>query len=137
MDTKKLESLLREMITNDGAACFRSEDFLARRICAINDLAKEALTITSGGEPAPQERQLTFKEAVEMVRSEELPSDFDQWALADKDGTTVAHMAALFGTLPEGFDHWDLATAGGQTVRELAEALGCYPKKNGSPGPKM
>ena len=50
-----------------------------------------------------------------------LPAGFDRWELADNDGWTVAHLAAALGHLPPDFDRWDLADKRGQTVREVAE----------------
>jgi hypothetical protein len=38
------------------------------------------------------------------------PVNFDQWDLADKNGRTVAHVAALYETLPVNFDQWGLTT---------------------------
>jgi hypothetical protein len=50
-----------------------------------------------------------------------LPTDFNQWGLADKDGWTVAHDAARYGDLPEGFSQWDLVDGSGVRVSDLAE----------------
>jgi hypothetical protein len=50
-----------------------------------------------------------------------LPESFDQWDLADKNGSTVAHLAAELGLLPENFDQWDLADNDGETVRDVYE----------------
>ena len=48
-----------------------------------------------------------------------LPEDFDQWDLADKNGDTVAHLAAGLGLLPENFDQWGLVNMDGVTVRDV------------------
>jgi hypothetical protein len=50
-----------------------------------------------------------------------LPADFSQWELADKDGWTVAHMAVRNGHLPANFDQWDLVDSSGVRVSDLAE----------------
>lgn len=51
--------------------------------------------------------EMNFRELARAVMSGRLPEGFDRWALADKDGETVAHIAAKFGHLPEGFDRWE------------------------------
>ena len=48
-----------------------------------------------------------------------LPKDFNQWELADEDDWTVAHVAAWHGHLPEDFNQWDLADNYGRTVEEV------------------
>lgn len=50
-----------------------------------------------------------------------LPADFDRWALADNDGRTVAHVAVAMGHLPADFEEWSLADADGVTVGDLFE----------------
>ena len=61
------------------------------------------------------------------AREGALPPDFDGWDLADKDGWTVAHKAAIFGHLPPGFDGWDLADKNGWTVAHAAAGSGHLP----------
>ena len=63
-----------------------------------------------------------------QARAGTLPADFDQWALADADGWTVAHEAARFGSLPADFDQWALADGyTGRTVAHVAVRWGRLP----------
>jgi hypothetical protein len=39
--------------------------------------------------------------------------------LADKDGWTVAHEAAMFGYLPSDFDYWEWTDINEKTVSEI------------------
>jgi hypothetical protein len=55
-----------------------------------------------------------------------LPDNFDQWDLADHNGTTVAHIAAAYGHLPDDFSQWDLVNNNGVTVAELAKSFDEY-----------
>jgi hypothetical protein len=45
-----------------------------------------------------------------------LPDDFELWGLADKDGVTVAHTAVIFKQLPDAFNQWDLGNNFGTSV---------------------
>jgi hypothetical protein len=56
-----------------------------------------------------------------------LPESFTQWDLADNQGLTVAHEAALLGLLPKDFDRWELATHSGVTVAFFAALSGTLP----------
>ena len=56
-----------------------------------------------------------------------LPPGFDRWELADIDGWTVAHVAACCGHLPFGFGRWDLADSDGRTVAHSAARCGHLP----------
>ena len=52
----------------------------------------------------------------------QLPTDFDQWQIADKEGWTIAHEAAYFDHLPLDFDQWDLMDDHfGLTVSEVVQ----------------
>jgi hypothetical protein len=51
-----------------------------------------------------------------------LPADFKDWALADKDGLTVAHEAAKRDDLPGDFKGWALADKYGKTVELVHKA---------------
>jgi hypothetical protein len=54
-----------------------------------------------------------------------LPEGFDQWALSDNWGHTVAHEVAQYGRFPEGFNQWGLKDNHGWSVaHELAWRLG-------------
>ena len=57
----------------------------------------------------------------------ELPIDFTDWHLANKNGFTVAHAAALYGRLPPTFTQWDFASQDGWTVAHLAARAGHLP----------
>jgi hypothetical protein len=54
----------------------------------------------------------------------DLPPGFSQWSLRDKNGMTVAHMAAKKGKLPPGFELWDIADNNGRTVAHEAALWG-------------
>ncbi len=56
------------------------------------------------------------------------PKSFDQWELADENGWTVAHIAAVTNHLPEDFSLWSLASNTGWTVAHTAAAYGYLPK---------
>jgi hypothetical protein len=56
-----------------------------------------------------------------------LPTGFDRWELADKDGWTVAHIAAWRGHLPDNFDQWDMADKDGATVAHSCARWGHLP----------
>jgi hypothetical protein len=49
-----------------------------------------------------------------------LPPDFNSWYLRDNRGWTVAHDAAYYNHLPSDFNQWDLANDGGWTVAHIA-----------------
>jgi hypothetical protein len=51
--------------------------------------------------------------AHEAARYKNLPADFKQWSIADKDGRTVAHEAIYAGNMPKDFDQWDISGDGG------------------------
>jgi hypothetical protein len=58
----------------------------------------------------------------------DIPADFDQWDLADEDGRTVAHRAALHGHLPASFSQWSIVDEhSGQTVAHVAVMCGWLP----------
>lgn len=63
-----------------------------------------------------------------LAKIGKIPSFFDKWYLADKDGWTVAHEAAAYGNLPEGFQDWELADNDGITVAYVAAGNGPLPK---------
>jgi hypothetical protein len=50
-----------------------------------------------------------------------LPADFNQWALTNNNGWTVAHEAAERGDLPSNFDQWDLTNDKGVRVSDIAK----------------
>jgi hypothetical protein len=50
-----------------------------------------------------------------------LPKDFDQWGLADNNGWTVAHEAAKWAHLPVNFSQWDLVDGNDVRVSDLAK----------------
>ena len=47
---------------------------------------------------------MNYDEAIELIKHNELPSDFDQWKLSNEIGWTVAHEASKYGHLPTDFD---------------------------------
>ena len=57
-----------------------------------------------------------------------LPQDFDQWGLTNWEGKTVAHVAAGWDHLPKGFSQWGLLDKDGRTVAHVAAAHGRLPK---------
>ena len=57
-----------------------------------------------------------------------LPDGFDQWGLKDRDGRTLAHVAASRGRLPKDFSQWGLKDKDGKTVAHVAVACGRLPK---------
>jgi hypothetical protein len=70
------------------------------------------------------EYEKSAREYAKLARSGDLPADFDQWGLADENGWTVAHTAALHGHLPVGFNMWDMSNNGGWTVAHAAVTAG-------------
>jgi hypothetical protein len=48
-------------------------------------------------------------EAHELALKDQLPADFNDWTLANKNGWIVAHVAACRGHLPADFKDWPLA----------------------------
>ncbi|WP_419635178.1 hypothetical protein [Thiolapillus sp.] len=64
-----------------------------------------------------------FKQA----RDGTLPPDFDQWALANEFGRSVAHVAAIYGHLPPDFDRWEISDATGCTIAHEAAYHGHLP----------
>ena len=62
---------------------------------------------------------MNYREALISVRYDYLPNNFNQWNLSDRDGWTVAHVAALLGHLPPSFNQWNLADKNGVTVGDL------------------
>jgi hypothetical protein len=73
----------------------------------------------------------SYQEARDIAAQGELPPDFDQWALANDVGWTVAHVGALHGNLPvlepDGFNQWSLADNKGWTVAHEAARYGGLP----------
>ncbi|RMF99912.1 MAG: hypothetical protein D6735_14530 [Acidobacteria bacterium] len=62
-----------------------------------------------------------YNKATELIRAGAgLPKDFQNWALADETGRTMAHEAAAYGHLPPDFDRWELADEDGNTVAQGA-----------------
>jgi hypothetical protein len=82
-------------------------------------------TIGKWAETPPQEPNV--EDYMRMAREGTLPDGFDQWELADEDGTTVAHVVARYGRLPVGFDGWELADNNGTTVAHVAAMVGNLP----------
>jgi len=82
-------------------------------------------------EPADDElsgpQRWDFESASDAARSDDLPHDFDQWGLANKNGRTVAHFTALSGHLPADFNQWSLADRYGWTVAHEAAYSGHLP----------
>lgn len=70
---------------------------------------------------------MKFQQAFEWVKRNAIPDDFQDWALKDENGWTVAHEAAIRGTLTESFDQWALATPDGRTVAHVAAGYGGLP----------
>jgi hypothetical protein len=68
-----------------------------------------------------------YNQYVELVMEGTLPSDFNQWELADLSGWTVAHTAAKHGTFPASFSQWGLADKNGWTVAHNAALRGNLP----------
>ncbi|MHB8355059.1 MAG: hypothetical protein ACYDCF_11575, partial [Burkholderiales bacterium] len=56
-----------------------------------------------------------------------LPADFKQWAMTNNRGWTVAHVAANKGPLPADFKQWDMVNKNGITVAQTAAANGHLP----------
>jgi hypothetical protein len=75
------------------------------------------------------EYEKSAREYTKLARSGDLPADFDQWGLANKNGWTVAHTAALHGHLPDNFDQWELANENGWTVAHSSAIHGSLPDK--------
>ena len=67
------------------------------------------------------------KQAFELARKGELPEGFTDWHLADKNGWTVAHVAAWHGHLPHGFTGLHMADNNGRTVAHVAAQRGHLP----------
>lgn len=65
----------------------------------------------------------------EMAMHGTLPKGFKDWAKADKNGWSVAHVAAYNGHLPPDFKDWSLADELGWTVAHSA-AYNCKLPKN-------
>ena len=61
------------------------------------------------------------------ARERTLPPSFDRWDISDKEGRTVAHVAAGNGSLPPDFDRWDISDHYGWTVGHTAAASGHLP----------
>jgi hypothetical protein len=70
-----------------------------------------------------------YKKACAEASKGNLPWDSPSWALANKEGRTVAHTAAYGGPLPKGFRQWDLADNHGRTVAHTAAKWGTMPKE--------
>jgi hypothetical protein len=65
-----------------------------------------------------------YNEYADLVRSHSLPDDFDQWRVANEDGWTIAHEAAMRGCIPADFNQWELANEDGRTVAHTAAFCG-------------
>jgi hypothetical protein len=65
-----------------------------------------------------------YDEYERLAQTGALPADFDQLELANKNGWTVAHTAALHGHLPVEFNMWDMSNNGGWTVAHAAVTAG-------------
>lgn len=158
----RLENLLKEMISEEGALCFTGREMAERRLRYINDLARKALDIVR--DAGPKQEIGDVHKLIEMAKSGSLPEGFNQWLVKDHEtGMTIAHIAAQYGTLPksfdqwdiedeytdpvaitaakfghlpEGFDKWDLANEEGETVRDYAEAF-AKDQAEKKRGPKM
>ncbi len=117
----RLEEILKEMISEDGAICFTSHDMADRRLRYINRLAQEALEIVNNT------MTLSGEEAFELAQSGELPADSNQWDHITDNGWTMAHVAADSGTLPEGFNQWSIAGFNNSTVAHRAARFGGLP----------
>jgi hypothetical protein len=48
-----------------------------------------------------------------------LPENFNDWAIADKHGWTIAHEAAHYGHLPKDFSQWTLSDENGLTITQI------------------
>lgn len=70
---------------------------------------------------------MRLEQAFEWAKRDEIPEDFQDWGLADKDGRTVAHEAASRGTLTASFDQWSLALPNGRTVAHVVAGYGGLP----------
>jgi hypothetical protein len=70
-----------------------------------------------------------YDEYEKLAKVGMLPADFDQWQLADMQGWTVAHIAALYRHLPDNFKQWGLASADndGWTVAHVAAMINTLP----------
>lgn len=68
-----------------------------------------------------------LNELFEQAAEGKLPPDFDQWAIADEVGRSVAHVAAIFGHLPPDFDQWGIMNNEGWTVAHSAAFHGHLP----------
>ena len=64
--------------------------------------------------------QKLFKQAREGT----LHPDFDEWALSNESGWSVAHVAASEDNLPPGFGQWGIANIAGCTVAHVAAIHG-------------
>jgi hypothetical protein len=65
--------------------------------------------------------------AHQAVKAEDLPEDFDGWDWADNTGWTVAHEAAANHRLPVDFKRWDMDGGFGYTVAHAAARVGSLP----------
>lgn len=74
------------------------------------------------------EKAKRFEDIIRLVeRGESLPEGSKDWELCNKDGLTVAHIAAHYGRLPKNFDKWELADRSGRTVAHVAAESGHLP----------
>lgn len=64
-------------------------------------------------------KERAYKKYIKLAKDDNLPTDFDQWDLADKYGHTVAHVAAKHGNLPTDFNQWNLKNNHNWTVRDI------------------
>jgi hypothetical protein len=49
---------------------------------------------------------MKIKELFDLISQGYIPEDFDEWDIADDEGTTAAHIAAMYGLFPIDFDYW-------------------------------
>ena len=63
-----------------------------------------------------------------LARTGRLPEGFSNWRKADRDGWTIAHLAARYGRLPPDFKGWHWADKYGRTVAHEAAMSGNLPK---------
>lgn len=82
----------------------------------------------SPGDPMTETPLQKARRFLDMARDGHLPDGFNDWALANEGGWTVAHQALKAGPLPAGFNQWSLADSSGWTVAHEAAANSRLPE---------
>lgn len=72
--------------------------------------------------------EIDIYDLFELAMHGTLPKGFKDWAEADKNGWSVAHVAAYNGHLPPDFDQWGICDKDGWTVAHSAAYNSKLPK---------